>query len=187
MKKRLKILCSVIVLLATFCLQANEAAIRKTITDCINAHAAMQSRAFNYWCPDGFLMWNGGKYTVNDMKWKICPVIEDYAAWDYDSLINIRSAAGRMSQADRKKALEVNRFKKKALYVMMKKDVAAAYFTWKGLASYVQRTLKIHSVFIKSEQAEAVASVTNPKTLKPETRKVNLKKINGAWKIYSVE
>lgn len=168
-------------------LPANETAIRKTLADCVEAAAGMHLYAFNYWCPEGYLLWNGEKYTPGDMKEILRPVIEDNDAWDYDSLIKIRADGGRMSEAEKKQALSINRLKKKTRYAVMKSRIKTEFLAWQGLIGSVQRSLKINSVEIKGEQAWVRVTVTNPKTFKPANCLVKMKKINGSWKICSVE
>lgn len=176
-----------LVLSGTVSLPANEAAIRKTITDCAAEAASMRTSVFNYWCTDGTLTWNGSKYYLHEMKQKFCPVIEDNNAWDYDSLINIRAAGGRLSDSEKSQALSINRFKKKAKYAIMKSEVKAEYLAWKSITGYIQSSLRLHSVEINGNQAQVRVSVTNPKTFKPVTCTIKMKKINGAWKIHAVE
>lgn len=187
MRKKMKYMLILVMLLAAVSLPADEAAIRKTITDCADAGAGMHTYAFNYWNPDGYLIWNGGKYALAEMKQILCPVIEDYDAWDYDSLINIRAAAGRMSDWEKKQALSINRFKKKAKFAVMKSEVKADYLAWKSIIGYVRKTLKINSVEVNGNQALVKASITNPKTFRPLNCTIKMKKTNGSWKIQTVE
>ena len=193
MKKVMSLLAVMSLMLGTAVLSAQEdAAVKKVIPDALTAFAQLDfQKVWSYWCEDGFIEKNDGKYTIADMQksnryLKILDLSKMKQAKNLDELMEIMVKSGDMTPEQKKRIVALPDEQKKKTYQAMQRAVRMQYSMAQMAVLGMVNSLKYKKLKIDGDTAVAEIFVDSPLGGGGDAI-VTFKKVKGAWKIYSVQ